>query len=134
MNHITDNMPNVVWIWDVSSLYSRESTFCELTEDNCPNLSPMVVLIHKEGKFYLLMNGHNSQCNLLMCYVAVSDLTWEINEKPEDNNELTPAMNSTIDEEKKRYRVAIATGSNSLYLWCDLGASAINLSTDSSGT
>ncbi len=67
-----------------------------------------------------------------MCNLAVSDLTWEIKEKPEDGQ--TPVMNSTLDEEKKRYRLAIATGSNSLYLWCDLGASAINLSTDSSGT
>lgn len=104
-----DNMPNVVWIWDVSSLYSREVTFRELTEDTCSSVSPMVVLIHKE---------------------AVSDLSWEIKERPDEDGN-TPAPSSTLDEERRRYRLAIATGSNSLYLWCDLGASAINLSTDS---
>lgn len=62
----------------------------------------------------------------------MSDLSWEIKESLEDNENI-PTMNSTLDEEKRRYRLAIATGSNSLYLWCDLGASAINLSTDSSG-
>jgi hypothetical protein len=53
MDVYSDNMPNVVWIWDVSSLYSREVTFRELTEDTCSSVSPMVVLIHKEGKINL---------------------------------------------------------------------------------
>lgn len=52
MDVYSDNMPNVVWIWDVSSLYSREVTFRELTEDTCSSVSPMVVLIHKEGKIF----------------------------------------------------------------------------------
>jgi hypothetical protein len=68
-----------------------------------------------------------------MCYAAVSDLSWEIKERPDEDGN-TPAPSSTLDEERRRYRLAIATGSNSLYLWCDLGASAINLSTDSLGT
>jgi len=60
----------------------------------------------------------------------VSDLSWE-KEIFEDN--AGAPMSIPVDCDKKRYRLAIATGSNSLYLWCDLGASAINLSTDSTG-